>query len=198
MYDNSFLELQNGDIVEVNIENGRWARLVAGCDEKTEWLATLVAPANGQGWTVLTENRDPHYDNRDDAVLGVDENLSYEAAQALAVGYMADRTGRFEFHDGKPYLRHTPRGHHATCAEALPESKMKREVCVAEDAGGQWTATCEVSFWDEEHRHFMMEPLKFVLGRKGGWAREEAERQGLHWLVNGSILNFSGRPTRTP
>ncbi|TBY27407.1 hypothetical protein E0H93_28610 [Rhizobium leguminosarum bv. viciae] len=188
MVEKKFVELQNGVVVEIHIEAGRWKYLVAGGEEFGEWDATLVPPEGAEGWTVRARNPDPQ--TRDFTISDMAQGrcLDYEAATALAMGFMASRYDEFEYFDGKPYSFVSNDETGVLVAEALPQSNARRTLSVASNGGGIWEATCYTWYWDEEHRYFMMAPLTFALGTGRCWERDEALRKGLHWLVNASII----------
>ncbi|MGR9449207.1 hypothetical protein [Rhizobium leguminosarum] len=188
MTEKKFVELHNGVVVEIHIEAGRWKYLVAGGEEFGEWDAMLIPPEGAEGWTVRGRNPDIETKEFTISEMAQGRGLDYEAATALAMGFMVSRCDEFEYFDGKPYSFVSNNETGVLIAEALPESNTLRELSVAASEDGFWKATCSTSYWDEEHRHFMMKPLKFVLGAKSHWERDEALRKGLHWLVNASVI----------
>jgi hypothetical protein len=194
MIEKKLIELQNSRVVEIHIEGGRWKYLVAGGEEIREWDATLIPPDAAQGWTVRgrTSNLEPGVPWVDN--LGEGQGLDYDAAVALAMGFMANPTDKFGFFDGKPfsYLGDLDEG--TMSGEALPESNAKREMFLGTREGGAWEATCCTSYWDEDYRYFMMKPIKIVLGTNAILEREEAMRRGLHWLVHASFIGWIGGP----
>ncbi|MHC2297934.1 hypothetical protein [Rhizobium mongolense] len=188
MTEKKFVELHNGVVVEIHVEAGRWKYLVAGGEEFGEWDATLVPPEGAGGWTVRGRNPAPKTKDLAISDMAQGRGLDYEAATALAMGFMASRCDEFEYFDGKPYSFVSNAETGVLVAEALPESNARRTLSVAANEDGFWTATCSTSYWDEEHRCFMLVPLTFVLGAKRRWDRDKALRKGLHWLVNASII----------
>lgn len=188
MIEKRIVELQNGHVVEIHIENGRWTRLCAGCDLSGCWDAMLVPPEGTDGWTVRGRNSCSETEGWESSQMGHGHHLDYEAATALAMGFMVSRHDEFDYFKGRPYVS-TRYGNGTVFGEALPESKAKREVRIAPDrADGHWVATCYTSYWDEEHNYFMMKPLEYVLGAGRGWEKERATEEGLHWLVNASFV----------
>lgn len=188
MIEKKFVELQNGDVVEIHMEYGRWRRLVAGSEEYGEWEARIVEPEGAEGWTVSGRNPDGEQGLPQVIEMGRGRGLDYEAAAALAMGFMASRCDEFDYFDGKPFVcMHNP-SNGMLLGEALPESKAKREVRIEPDESGAWVARCHASYWDEEHRYFMMRPLEIVLGAGRKWDRERARAEGLHWLVHASFI----------
>ncbi|ACS55871.1 hypothetical protein Rleg_1583 [Rhizobium leguminosarum bv. trifolii WSM1325] len=194
MIEKKFIELQNSRVVEIHIEGGRWKYMIAGGEEIGEWDATLIPPDAAQGWIV--RGRTPNHETGDPWVddLGEGQGLDYDAATALAMGFMVSPTDKFGFFEGKPfsYLGDLDEG--TMSAEALPQSNAKREMYLATREGGGWTATCCTSYWDEDHRYFMMKPFEIVLGSKATWEREDAMRRGLHWLVHASFIGLLDGP----
>ncbi|MGO8595600.1 hypothetical protein ACDA55_07735 [Rhizobium ruizarguesonis] len=194
MIEKKFVELQNNHVVEIHIEGGQWKYLVAGGKEIGAWDASLTPPDASQGWTV--RGRTPNLETGVPWVepLGEGQGLDYDAAAALALGFMVNPTDKFGFFEGKPfsYLGDLDEG--TMSAEALPQSNAKREMFLGTREGGGWKASCCTSYWDKEYRSFMMKPLEIVLGDNATWKREVAMRRGLHWLVHASFINMFDGP----
>ncbi|MCQ1572707.1 hypothetical protein NFO65_18420 [Neorhizobium galegae] len=188
MIEKKFVELQNGDVVEIHIEGGRWKYLVAGGEEFGEWDATLIPPDGVDDWKVRGRRSDGETENLTVFDMGKGEGLDYDAATALAMGFMASRHDDFGYFAGRPYSYSVNAETGVFWGEALPESKAKRSLHLAPNNDGFWVATCLTSYWDEGHRYFMMKPLEIVLGAGRRWGREEAMRKGLHWLVHASFI----------
>ncbi|TAZ94597.1 hypothetical protein ELH67_08550 [Rhizobium ruizarguesonis] len=186
MIEKKFVELQNDVILEIHTEAGRWKYLVAGGEEFGEWDATLIPPEGAEGWTVRGRTPDPQTREYTVYEMAQGRGLDYEAATALAMGFMAEPSGNFEYFDGKPYSFVSNPDTGVLVAEALPQSNTRRTLSVAPDQDGFWKAICDTSYWDEEHRYFLMHGLTFDLGPEQ--ERDEALRRGLHWLVNASII----------
>lgn len=190
MIEKKFIELQDSYVVEIHIEDGRWKYLIAGGDEVGQWDATLVPPEPAQGWTV--RGRIPNHEAGEPWVyeLGQGQGLDYDAAAALAMGFMVNQDDKFGFFNGKPFSYHGNLDIGTLTAQALPESNMKRHMYLSTGENGGWTATCCTSYWDEDHRSFLLKPLEIVLGSQACWERDDAMRKGLHWLVHASFIGI--------